>query len=58
MDEKTVKAVAEFQRDCGLYSYGVLDFATQQALNDKLDELLLVKNRDKQYEKAVELLEN
>jgi len=49
--------VAEFQRDCGLYSYGVLDFATQQALNDKLDELLLVKNRDKQYEKAVELLE-
>jgi len=23
MDEKTVKAVAEFQRDCGLYSYGV-----------------------------------
>lgn len=58
MDEKTVKAVAEFQRDCGLYSYGVLDFATQQALNDKLDELLLVKNKDKQYEKAVELLEN
>jgi len=23
-----------------------------------IDELLLVKNRDKQYEKAVELLEN
>jgi len=54
MDEKTVKAVAQFQKDCGLYSYGVLDFATQQALNDKLDELL--KNKDLQYLKAIELL--
>jgi carboxyl-terminal processing protease len=31
-----------------------LDFATQQALNDKLDELL--KNKDLQYLKAIELL--
>ncbi|HOM02226.1 MAG TPA: S41 family peptidase [Acetivibrio sp.] len=58
MDEKTVRAVAQFQKDCGLYSYGVLDFATQQALNDKLDELILVNYKDKQYEKAVNLLKN
>ncbi|WP_235832623.1 S41 family peptidase [Acetivibrio mesophilus] len=58
MDEKTVRAVAQFQKDCGLYSYGILDFATQQALNDKLDELIIMKNRDRQYEKAVELLKN
>ena len=58
MDEKTVRAVAQFQKDCGLYSYGVLDFATQQELNDKLDELILMKDRDSQYEKAVELLKN
>jgi len=54
MDEKTVQAVAKFQKDCGMYSYGVLDFATQQALNEKLDELL--SNKDMQYLKAVELL--
>jgi len=53
MDEKTVQAVAKFQKDCGMYSYGVLDFATQQALNEKLDEL--ISNKDMQYLKAVEL---
>jgi carboxyl-terminal processing protease len=36
-----------------MYSYGVLDFATQQALNEKLDEL--ISNKDMQYLKAVEL---
>lgn len=54
MDEKTVQAVAKFQKDCGMYSYGVLDFATQQALNEKLDDL--ISNKDMQYLKAIELL--
>lgn len=56
MDEKTITAIRQFQEDCGLYSYGVLDFATQQALNDKLDELILLGGKDRQYEKAMELL--
>lgn len=56
MDEKTVKAVMEFQKSVGLFSYGVLDFSTQQALNDKLDEL--VRRIDKQYAKALEILNN
>lgn len=56
MDEKTFKAVMEFQKSIGLFPYGVLDFSTQQALNDKLDEL--VKKIDKQYAKALEILGN
>jgi carboxyl-terminal processing protease len=56
MDERTFLAVKEFQKDTGLFSYGVLDYSTQQALNDKLDELVL--RIDKQYAKALELLKD
>jgi carboxyl-terminal processing protease len=54
LDAKTSAALAEFQQDCGLWPYGTLDFATQKALNEKLDSLML--QIDKQYAKAVELL--
>lgn len=56
LDDKTFKAIAKFQKDQGKFSYGKLDFATQQALNDKLDQLKL--NIDLQYSKAMELLKN
>lgn len=54
MDKKTFNAVAKFQKDSGLYSYGVLDFTTQQALNEKLEGLVL--KLDRQYTKALEVL--
>lgn len=54
MDKKTFDAVWKFRVDCKLYPGGVLDFTTQQALNDKLDELIL--KIDKQYVKALEIL--
>jgi len=54
LDEKTYKAISEFQRENGLYSYGVLDFSTQKAINEKYEQLVLMY--DKQYAKAVEIL--
>ncbi len=54
LDQKTFKAVAQFQKDVKLYSYGVLDFTTQKALNDALNGILL--KYDKQYAKALEVL--
>jgi len=55
-DEKTAGAVNIFQKDMGLYPYGVLDFSTQNALNGELDRL--ITETDKQYAKAVELLDS
>lgn len=55
-DKESAAAVYEFQRDNGFYPYGVLDFATQQALNEKLEKLIL--ECDKQMAKALELLKN
>lgn len=54
LDDKTFKAIKEFQKSSKLYSYGVLDFSTQKALNDKLDTIIL--QADSQYAKAVEVL--
>lgn len=54
LDERTFKAIEKFQRDSGLYPYGVLDFTTQQKLNDRLESLL--EENDKQYAKALEVL--
>ncbi len=53
-DEKTLKAVKKFQKDNNLFPYGVLDFSTQQLLNNRLDKLL--DEADTQYLKAVEYL--
>ncbi|NLC67719.1 MAG: S41 family peptidase [Clostridiaceae bacterium] len=54
LDEKTYQAVWKFRVDKGLYPGGVLDFTTQQALNDELGRIILT--HDKQYAKAVEIL--
>ncbi len=54
-DNKTFEAVKKFQKDKGMFPYGVLDFTTQQALNEGLDKLL--SEADKQYLKAVEILQ-
>jgi len=54
LDEKTFNAISKFRTDNGLYPGGTLDFATQKALNSKLDEKIL--ELDKQYLKAVEVL--
>ncbi|HHW48318.1 MAG TPA: S41 family peptidase [Clostridiaceae bacterium] len=54
LDEKTYKAIYEFQRDSGLFPYGVLDFTTQKALNEKLEQIIL--SNDRQYAKAVDIL--
>ncbi|MDK2800851.1 MAG: carboxyl-terminal processing protease [Clostridiales bacterium] len=53
-DEKTFKAVKDFQAEQNLYPYGVLDFSTQAALNVAVSQLEVVV--DKQLEKAVEIL--
>ena len=54
MDERTFEAIKRFQNDSGLFPYGVLDFATQKALNGKLNKLIL--QIDKQYARALEIL--
>lgn len=56
LDERTFAALKDFQRENGLYPYGVLDYSTQDALNKKLQQLL--KEIDKQYATALEYLKN
>jgi carboxyl-terminal processing protease len=54
LDKKTFAAIAQFQEESGLYPYGVLDFTTQQYLNDILK--LKTLEMDKQLSKAIEIL--
>lgn len=54
LDEKTFNAIKKFQKDSGLYPYGVMDFTTQKVLNRELDNMIL--KVDKQYTKAIEVL--
>lgn len=54
LDEKTFSSIAKFQKDNGLFPYGVLDYATQDVLNRKLDEQLM--KLDLQYAEAVKVL--
>ncbi|MEN8906287.1 MAG: S41 family peptidase [Clostridiales bacterium] len=54
LDKKTFNSIKQFQRDNGLYGYGVLDFSTQEIFNKKLDNILV--NYDNQLMKAIELL--
>ncbi len=55
-DEATFEAIKKFQKDQGLYSYGVLDFTTQDALTRAINEYAKPDNVDKQLQKAVEVL--
>jgi carboxyl-terminal processing protease len=52
LDKKTFEAIKKFQRDNHLYSYGVLDLATQKLLNQKLS--VLKQFDDMVYAKAAE----
>lgn len=54
LDGKTFKAIKQFQKDEGLYPYGVLDYNTQEAFNHQRERLLL--EIDKQYAEAVKIL--
>jgi len=56
LDDKTFVAIKKFQLDQGLYSYGVLDFATQKALNQQYYKVL--PEVDLQYGRALEILQS
>ncbi|GMQ56051.1 S41 family peptidase [Vallitalea sediminicola] len=53
-DEKTEKAVTQFQKNMGLRAYGVSDHKTLKALNTKLIES--INKKDIQLEKALEVI--
>jgi carboxyl-terminal processing protease len=57
-DRAMLQAVAKFQADTGLYPYGVLDFATQQKLQEKFDEFIEQDDVDEQLQKAIEVLKS
>ncbi len=54
LDPSTFNAISDFQASQGLYTYGILDLSTQQALNNELYQQIL--KIDKPYATAVELL--
>lgn len=55
LDSKTFAAIQKFQLEQGLYSYGVLDFTTQEALNQQYNKVL--PEIDRQYGRALEILQ-
>ena len=56
LDSKTFAAIQKFQLEQGLYSYGVLDFTTQKALNQQYNKVLPLV--DRQYGRALEILQS
>lgn len=54
-DEIFKSAIKQFQDDCGLYPYGVLDYTTQDNINNIL-RMQYIKN-DEQLDKAFEVIE-
>lgn len=58
MDEATVAAVRKFQKESGLYPYGVLDYTTMQKLDKSVVEYItgVKNNEDLQLQKAIELI--
>ncbi len=54
-DQAVFDAVMKFQRDEGLYPYGVLDFTTQKALNNRL-RLIGAGEKDPQFAMALDEL--
>ena len=55
-DENLNVMVTDFQRDSGLFPYGVLDFTTQDALMKALEDYQHDDTVDLQLQKALELL--
>lgn len=56
LDKVTFEAIKKFQKDSGLYGYGVLDFSTQDKLTKAINEYAKPEIVDYQLEKAVETL--
>jgi len=54
LDQKTFAALKKFQQDHGMASYGVLDFSTQDVLNQQYYKLL--PEIDRQYARALEII--
>ncbi len=59
MDEETVAAIKKFQKENGLYPYGILDYSTKDTIDKvTIDFITGAKNKtDLQLNKAIELLE-
>jgi carboxyl-terminal processing protease len=55
LDNKTFAAIQKFQAEKGLSAYGVLDFTTQQALNQQYSQVM--PEIDLQYGKALQILQ-
>lgn len=53
-DKLTFQATKNFQANVGLHPYGVMDYTTQSRLNDEIDKLEILV--DKQLEAAKEIL--
>lgn len=53
-DSFTASATEKFQSDLGLYAYGVMDYTTQNALNNEIDKVEV--EIDRQFDAACELL--
>ncbi|MTI69039.1 MAG: PDZ domain-containing protein [Firmicutes bacterium] len=57
LDKTTFNSISKFQRDNGLYAYGVLDYSTQDTLTKKIKEYAY-SNEDKQLNKAIDVLKS
>lgn len=57
MDQETFDAVKRFQKQAGLYVYGVLDYATMKALEEAIAREIFGTDQDDQFNKAVSLLQ-
>lgn len=53
-DRETLNGIKKFQKDQGLYSYGICDFTTQERLNSAL--IQSIEEKDPQLDKAISLV--
>ena len=53
-DMSLYNAVKNFQKETGLFSYGVLDFSTQIAINNMANDAMY--HEDTQLNKAIEII--
>lgn len=56
LDEKTMTALKQIQKDAGGYPYGALDFFTIKALENRYQALISGSGADLQLEKALDIL--